>query len=295
MEFVEVEREEIQDIVAEKGKVSPFLKWAGGKYKIVDYIKKCFPKKASRYIEPFVGAGSVALNVDFEKIVINDINSDLIQVYIYLQEKKEKFIDDCRKMFIPENNTRERFSELKKEFNKTKDSYRKATIFIYLNRHCFNGLCRYNGSGEFNTPIGNYINPYFPEKQLYSALDQVSKFEIMNDDYKKVLAIAGKGDVVYCDPPYLPISESASFNAYAKDGFSLQDQIDLSRCASDASNRGATVLISNHYNWYSKQIYTKMFNGRLKTLEVSRTISSNIKKREPVKELIAIFSPKGTK
>jgi len=277
----------------EDKKIKPFLKWAGGKYKIIDDIKKCFPEHVNRYIEPFVGAGSVALNMDCKEIIINDNNKDLINVYLSLQTKGPQFIEDCKTLFVEENNTREKYAELKEEFNTTEDVYRKSIIFIYLNRHCFNGLCRYNMKGNFNTPIGNYDKPYFPEKQLNAVLDKIKKFNIMNKDFKKIIEMAGKNDVVYCDPPYMPLSESASFSAYSQGGFNLKDQIDLAECASAAAKRGATVIISNHYNWYSHQIYTKMFDAKIKVFNVSRTISSNIEKRNPVKELLAIFSPKG--
>jgi DNA adenine methylase len=204
MEDLELEEHEIND----DGKlVKPFLKWAGGKYKILNDIKKLFPPNAQRYIEPFVGAGSVALNVDFKEIIINDSNTDLTNVYYYLQKKGVRFIADCKELFVCENNIREAYAELKNEFNKTKNVYRKAVLFIYLNRHCFNGLCRYNGNGEFNTPIGNYPKPFFPEKQLNAALEKVKKFDIRNDDYKKILEIARTEDVIYCGPPYLPLSE----------------------------------------------------------------------------------------
>lgn len=269
--------------------VHPFLKWAGGKYKMFNFITKNFPKKFNRYVEPFVGAGSVALNVKSDNVIINDYNNDLINVYIYLRDKGDDFISDCRDMFTVENNSRASFDKLKKEFNTTKSRYRKAVLFIYLNRHCFNGLCRYNGSGEFNVPFGKYDSPFFPEEYLKTASKRLQCFDIHSGSYEDILNECGEGDVVYCDPPYIPLSATSNFSEYSVGGFTLEDQIKLGRLSREAANRGATVLISNHYNWYSNQIYKKMFGAYIKTIDVQRTISSKVDKRECVKEVLAIF------
>ena len=278
-----------KEIKVESKPIKPFLKWAGGKYRIVPILKKYFPQKAERFIEPFVGAGGVCLNVDYSDCIINDFNSDLINVYQFLQKNKEQFIQDCKKMFIKNNNTNLKYYELRTEFNSTSDIYRKSIIFIYLNRHCFNGLCRYNSNGGFNTPFGKYHKPYFSEKEMTQAINKIEKFKIMNVDFREVFKEVKDKDVIYCDPPYVPMSESASFNSYSVGGFQLQDQIDLAKCAFKASQKGATVIISNHYNWYTKQIYNKMFGAQLITIDVKRTISSKVEERKQVKEVIAIF------
>ena len=277
------------NLKTERGSIKPFLKWAGGKYRIVSTLKKYFPQKAERFIEPFVGAGGVCLNVDYSNFIINDFNSDLINVYKFLQKNKKQFIQDCKKMFIEDNNINSKYYELRTEFNSTSEIYRKAIIFIYLNRHCFNGLCRYNTKGGFNTPFGKYHKPYFPEKEMTKAINKIEKFKIINVDFREVFKEAQDKDVIYCDPPYVPMSESASFNSYSVGGFQLQDQIDLAKCAFEASQKGATVIVSNHYNWYTKQIYNQMFGARLITTNVKRTISSKVEERKPVKEVIAIF------
>jgi DNA adenine methylase len=271
--------------------IKPFLKWAGGKLRLVDDLKKKFPKDGNRFIEPFVGAGSVSLNVDYQEYIINDTNRDLMSVYCVFKKMGIEFVGECKKLFVAKNNTRDAYAALKDEFNSTNDKMRKATLFIYLNRHCFNGLCRYNGSGEFNTPIGSYDEPYFPEEEFMASLDRVKKFQIKVMDFREVFDLVVAGDVVYCDPPYLPLSESASFDDYAQGGFSLKDQLDLAKCASVAAKKGATVVISNHWNWYAREIYTKIFEAKVSTLDVSRTISCKTEERKPVKEVIAVFAP----
>ncbi len=283
------EEMELNEEVGTGGSIKPFLKWAGGKFRVVDRLKKKFPKNAKRFIEPFLGAGSVSLNVDYPAYVVSDTCTDLICVWECFKEMGMNFVKECQELFIPENHTPERYYELRDELSKTKKKLRKATIFVYLNRHCFNGLCRYNASGGFNVPFGKYKTIYFPQKQFEQSLEQVKKFEIHNKDFREIFAMVEDGDLVYCDPPYLPMSQSASFDAYAKGGFSLRDQIDLAKCAEEAADNGATVVISNHYNWYSRQIYTDLHKGKVSKIEVARTISSKTDKRDAVDEIVAVF------
>jgi len=282
--------EDIQSDEKMAGKVRPFLKWAGGKYKIVETLKNKFPKKAKRYIEPFLGAGSVALNIDYPQIIVGDTNADLMLVWEIFKDMGMDFVTECKKVFVPANNKDDKYYELRDEFNKTKKELRKAVLFIYLNRHCFNGLCRYNADGMYNVPKGKYKDPvYFPQDEFQKALEQVKRFDIHNKDFREVFEMVGKDDVVYCDPPYLPMSQSASFDTYTEGGFSLKDQIDLAQCAEVAAEKGATVVISNHYNWYSKQLYTHLCKGRVSKIAVSRTISAKTDKRDAVEEIVAVF------
>jgi len=267
----------------------PFLKWAGGKLRVVEELKKCFPNDIKRFIEPFLGAGSVSLNVEADSYIVNDVNSDLINVWRSLQDGGQTFVNQCRDLFTQQNNTREVYNNFVKEFNTIDEKYRKSALFIYLNRHCFNGLCRYNSKGKFNTPFGKYDTPHFPQKELEECMTKIIKFTILNTDYKEVFANVQAGDVVYCDPPYMPLSTSANFSSYSSGGFDLQDQINLAKLSRDSANRGAIIVISNHYNWYSHQLYSKMFKGKVRKLKVSRTISSKIDQRVSVEEIIAIL------
>lgn len=285
----EVSEDISEEVVGSEHNIKPFLKWAGGKLRLVDTLKKKFPKNGTRYIEPFLGAGSVALNVMYPEYIVNDFNDDLMSVWSLLKNDGVDFVNEAKKLFVAKNNNPDTFYEFRTEFNTTKDKYRKAMLFIYLNRHCFNGLCRYNGSGEFNVPFGKYTKPYFPEKEFNGCLDVVKKFQIHNKDFREIFEMVKSGDVVYCDPPYMPLSASANFSDYAEAGFGLKDQIDLAKCAEAAAEKGATVVISNHYNWYSKQIYQDLHNGKVSKIEVSRTISAKTDKRDPVEEIVAVF------
>jgi DNA adenine methylase len=146
--------------------MKPFLKWAGGKYRLVDLIKKNLPE-GNRLIEPFVGSGALFLNTEYSANLLADSNPDLISLFKYLQKEGQGFISYCQGLFVAENNTELAFYQLREEFNTTNDLRRKAALFVYLNRHCFNGLCRCNSKGGFNVPYGRYTKPTLPEKEMF--------------------------------------------------------------------------------------------------------------------------------
>jgi DNA adenine methylase len=275
-------------------KIDSFLKWAGGKSKLLPFLFKNFPKKFDRFVEPFFGGGTVGLNVDCDNCIVNDINPDLIAAWVCLQQNNF-FIEDCKKLFVPENKNREAYDALRAEFNTTTDWYTKATLFLYLNRHGYNGLCRYNSKGIYNVPVGDGADKdkdvFFPQKEMEECKARIQNFKILNTDFRSVFEIVEKGDLVYCDPPFFPMSDTASFSKYAQGDFSFVDQFELAQCAVEAARKGATVIISNHCNWYSRQMYEDMFFAKIKTVDSARTISSDTKNRKSVKELIAIFLP----
>jgi DNA adenine methylase len=266
----------------------PFLKWAGGKSKLVSVLKEKFPQ-GNRFIEPFIGAGAVSLNVDYNNHIINDINKDLIYVWQYLQSMKMDFVEECAKLFISDNNTKESFISLRQEFNDTIDPLRRAILFVYLNKHGFNGMCRYNSKGKYNIPFGKYNKPHFSRKEFVECIGKINKFKIYNKDFREIFDMIVYGDVVYCDPPYIPLSKTSNFNTYAAGGFSLKDQSDLAECAYTASKKGAIIVVSNSCTDLSLQIYNK---AQIFQVDAMRTISANGSKRGNVKEIIAVFKGK---
>lgn len=142
----------------------PFLKWAGGKSKLATFIESHIPSKhRQRLVEPFAGSIALSLALEFEAYFLNDTNGDLIELYRVLKNEKQAFIDYAYSFFTPENNQDSRFYELREQFNGSKNTEERAALFIYLNRHAFNGLCRYNSKGGFNVPFGKYRAPYFPK------------------------------------------------------------------------------------------------------------------------------------
>ena len=247
----------------------PFLKWAGGKYKLVPFIETHIPtKKRKRLIEPFSGSAALSLSLDFERYLLNDINTDLIVLFSNLKTEKHSFIDYAHSFFIPENNNEKKYYDLRDRFNHSTDTIERAALFVYLNRHAFNGLCRYNSKGCFNVPFGRYKSPYFPETEM-PALDA-----------------AEDGDTIYCDPPYAPLSETSSFTSYSKSGFDLDEQKRLAEIAKQTARRAHGILISNHDTTFTREIYR---GAVIKTVEVQRSIAAKGSSRKKVGELLAIY------
>lgn len=268
----------------------PFLKWAGGKYRLTNTINAHLPK-AKTLIEPFVGAGSVFLNSEYEHYILADINPDLINLYKIIKDNPEQYIQDCERYFTPEYNDKEVYLRLRSEFNASTDKYKRSLLFLYMNRHGYNGLCRYNKKGIYNVPFGSYKKPYFPKKELFGFAQKAQFAEIYCEDFRKTFTRATTDAVIYCDPPYVPLSKTASFAAYASNGFGAEEQAELAQLAeATASKQGIPVLLSNHSTVLTKRLY---HGAKIHEIEVSRMISRNGAKREKVKELLAKFIPQG--
>ncbi len=267
----------------------PFLKWAGAKTKLLPAIRSVTPPGAGRFIEPFVGSGAVALNLGFARNVIADANRDLMAVYTALQQDGEAFIERCAPLFTPENNASAAFYALREEFNTTSDARRKAALFVFLNRHGYNGLCRYNQKGRFNAPFGRYDGPRFPRERLRAFQAFLQRCEVWHADFRDVLREAGAGDFVYCDPPYTPASATANFTSYSQHGFGPGDQIDLVACCQAAAARGAVVALSNHDTPETRELYRDA--DTLQELLVARRISCHGANRKHARELLVVYRP----
>ncbi|CAE6882975.1 DNA adenine methyltransferase [Vibrio owensii] len=268
-----------------------FLKWAGGKYGLVEDIQRHLPP-ARKLVEPFVGAGSVFLNTDYDHYLLADINPDLINLYNLLKERPEDYISEAKRWFVAENNRKEAYLSIRAEFNKTDDVMYRSLAFLYMNRFGFNGLCRYNKKGGFNVPFGSYKKPYFPEAELEFFAEKAKKATFVCEGYPETFRRARKGSVVYCDPPYAPLSNTANFTSYAGNGFTLDDQAALADIAEKAATeRGIPVLISNHDTTLTRRLY---HGAELNVVKVKRTISRNGSGRNKVDELLALFRASDT-
>ncbi|CAH1528997.1 DNA adenine methyltransferase [Vibrio owensii] len=268
-----------------------FLKWAGGKYGLVEDIQRHLPP-ARKLVEPFVGAGSVFLNTDYDHYLLADINPDLINLYNLLKERPEDYISEAKRWFVAENNRKEAYLSIRAEFNKTDDVMYRSLAFLYMNRFGFNGLCRYNKKGGFNVPFGSYKKPYFPEAELEFFAEKAKKATFVCEGYPETFRRARKGSVVYCDPPYAPLSNTANFTSYAGNGFTLDDQAALADIAEKAATeRSIPVLISNHDTTLTRRLY---HGAELNVVKVKRTISRNGSGRNKVDELLALFRASDT-
>jgi DNA adenine methylase len=265
-----------------------FLKWAGGKYSLVEHIQARLPQ-ANKLIEPLVGAGSVFLNTDYKRYLLNDINPDLINLYNLLKVQPDALINDVGTFFSSRYNDEAMYYSLRDEFNGTEDEYYRAILFVYLNRHGYNGLCRYSLSGKFNVPFGRYKKPYFPEEEMFIFSQRSQKATFTCLPFEKVFSRARRGNVIYCDPPYAPISKTAAFTSYASRSFGQPSQEKLAELAArTAKKRGIPVLISNHDLPLTRELYQ---GADFSMLSVKRSISQNGANRKPVDEILAFFPP----
>lgn len=265
----------------------PFLKWAGNKYRIIDRVKKALPD-GKCLIEAFAGSAAVFLNTDYERYIINDNNPDLIHLYNILKKDGMSFIKKCRHYFSAKYNDEEQYYKLRKKFNETRDPYKRAVLFVYLNRHGYNGLCRYNLKGGYNVPFGRYKAPYFPEKEMLIFHNKASNAEFVLSGFDQVIQSAKKGDVIYCDPPYVPLSPSANFTSYSTGGFNIEKQQQLADLANKTSAKGIPILISNHNTAFTRKAYDGA--KKITKFHVQRFISCNGKKRGTAGELLALFN-----
>lgn len=265
-----------------------FLKWAGGKSQLVPKILSLMPEKHSgRFFEPFVGSGVMALNVPHESIVIADVNQGLMACWLNLKREGEGFIERAKALCNPAHNNEKVFYDYRTRFNE--NQINRGGLFLYLNRHCFNGLCRFNAKGEFNVPFGRYAKPYFPEVELREALTITKRMSMGTMGFQETFDLVMSGDVVYCDPPYIPLSETSNFTAYSAGGFSLDQQSALMTCAEAARNRGATVIISNN----DVPLARKLYDGatEIHEVQVRKAISCKSDGRKKSGEIIAVYRP----
>lgn len=269
-----------------------FLKWAGNKTRVLSHLLPLIgsPK---RYCEPFGGSLSVALNVEADEYILNDINTDLVTIYQSLVNSTGlDFIARCESLFVPENNNKESYLELRQKFNELPFSEQRSILFVYLNRHCFNGLSRYNKQGLFNVPFGKYDKPVCPTKEMRSFRDfflsrSSVRFTAVSFDDLTLYGSLTSGDVVYFDPPYVPASDTANFTSYSTGGFSETQQIQLAELARSLASRGVRVIISNHDVEFTRKIYE---GATLYPIEVTRTISAKGSSRKKANELIVVFN-----
>jgi len=269
-----------------------FLKWAGNKTRVLPHLIPHigYPK---RYCEPFGGSLALALNTPAEQYILNDVNKDLVAIYQNLvNPNDDNFIKYCEELFTPENNTKEAYLELREHFNQATDSTERARLFIYLNRHCFNGLSRYNSKGKFNVPFGKYDKPTCPSEEMmnfrmYFLSKQLVRFTSLSFEDSSLYEDLEVGDVVYFDPPYVPASDTANFTNYATDGFTHDQQVQLAQLAESLASKGIKVIVSNHNTPVTQELYK---NAKIYPIQVTRTIAAKSGSRKKAEELIAVYS-----
>ncbi len=269
----------------------PFLKWAGGKFNLLPHILPQLPT-GRRFFEPFLGAATVFLNTDYDEYHLGDTNADLINLYKTVKLLGEDYIKHAFKYFKPRYNESRKYYQLREKFNQSCDPIERSCLFLYLNRHGYNGLCRYNRSGRFNVPFGSYKKILFPDEAIYAFHKKSQNAKFYCDDFSKIMKKANKlGDIIYADPPYYPLSKSANFTSYGQIKFSHDDQQSLADLSEKLATKNVHIVISNQLTPETQVLYQK---AKLYQFPVRRSISCRGNRRYDVEELLAVYCPKDT-
>ena len=288
----------------------PILKWAGGKRQLLDELHARFPAEYDRYHEPFLGGGALFFDLEPAGATINDANPRLVNFYEQVRDRPEQLISRLNSFDEPEaapdpslafaeETARGRgvecyYYQQRARFNSRPyqgefDPLEEAALLMYLNRTCYNGLYRENADGGFNVPIGRYANPdWVQRRRIRRASTVLANAEIHNEDFAYVLDAAEPGDLVYFDPPYEPMSATASFNEYSAEGFDREDQRRLLDVASELDDDGVSVVLSNSGVMYTQYAEAGFFVERE---SATRAINSDADGRDEVDEIIATNVP----
>lgn len=275
----------------EKLNAKPFVKWAGGKRNLIPSLMPCLPRTFNDYFEPFVGGGALFFHLynqnmlDSKKIFLNDKNSELINAYKQIQLNPQKLLNQLE--ILQNSHSKQTFYSIRDADRspdfQSLDKVLRAARFIYLNKSCFNGLCRYNSKGFFNTPIGSYENPkIYDNETILNDHVALNNTNITNKDFSDVLSKAKKDDFVYFDPPYFPLNKTSSFVTYS-DVFLENEQIRLFEVFEKLNSIGVKVLQSNSNTDFIKELYK---NYEIIEINANRSINCKGDKRGKISELV---------
>lgn len=261
----------------------PFLKWAGGKRKLLGAILSAAPPTFQRYVEPFLGGGAVALALGHPTMLLNDANAELMEVFRVVRDELDALLPllDAHRV----RHTEAYYYEVRAQDPAGLSPVARAARFIYLNKTCFNGLYRVNRFGQFNVPFGRYTNPILYDQDSITTASQVLQAaELSAEDYATFLArVARPGDFIYLDPPYVPISVYSDFKRYTKDQFREADQVRLAQVYDDLVTLGAYPVLSNSYSDMALELYAP---HHIEIVYVGRSINHDGAGRAPVKEIL---------
>ena len=272
----------------------PILKWVGGKRQLLQELQSRFPISYNEYHEPFIGGGAVFFKLEPSAGSINDLNRRLISFYEVIRDSPEELIEENHRHEYEEDyyyDARERFNELHKlDERSLEQQIEEASLMVYLNRTGYNGLYRVNQTGEFNVPFGRHTDPDFVrERQIRKASDVLNGIEIYNQDFDYVVDHASKGDLVYLDPPYEPVSKTADFTQYQSDGFDKDDQRRLRDLAIELDGNGVHVVISNSPP--VGELYEDVSGFTIDIVDAARMVNSDADNRGDVAEVIITNVP----
>ncbi|MCB9597739.1 MAG: DNA adenine methylase [Sandaracinaceae bacterium] len=266
---------------------APFIKWVGGKGRLLPQLMPLLPSGVShmRHVEPFMGGAALFFQRYPVRALLSDVNGDLVETYKMVRDRVDEVIDALGP--LADRHDPDRYYRVRERYNASRassDGPERAAMFIYLNKTCFNGLHRVNRRGEFNVPAGRYKNPrILNDAALRSASIALRSAEIVQDGFESLVARARPGDFVYMDPPYEPVSTTASFTSYAKDGFGQDDQRRLRDVFDELTRRGCKCMLSNSDVPFIRDLYRE---HRIDVVNAPRAVNCNGSGRGKVAEVV---------
>ena len=263
-------------------KVAPFVKWAGGKRQLLPQIKERMPEKYNNYFEPCVGGGAVVFGLLPENALINDINKALINAYRQICNEPDMFLKVINKL------DQEMWEDGKKYYYSLREHYNDklmkaeydvelAALFVFINKHCFNGLYRVNGKGLFNVPYNNSRRSSVDESVIMEVSEYLQGITIMNGDFQEISASAKKGDFIFLDSPYAPLNPT-SFESYTKEGFDIESHRRLSKFYDELTAKGCYCMLTNHNTELINELYGNK-GYKIDVVSVKRMINSDASNR----------------
>ena len=269
----------------------PFVKWAGGKRQLIPILNQNLPESFGTYYEPFLGGGALLFHIltdkNGQKCSISDLNSDLVLAYTTIRDRIDALITSLKNHERNYQKDSESYYYSIRESN-PRSEIEKTSRLIFLNRTCFNGLYRVNSKGKFNVPLGKYSNPNIVNEENIRAVSHIlqsSRTTIKCRDFEAVLRDAKKGDLIYFDPPYQPVSATSNFTSYTTKDFTYDDLIRLAELCLKLDSRGCNVLLSNSDSQEVADIFAKN-PWKITRIAANRSINSNSKKRTGHFELL---------
>lgn len=273
--------------------MKPFLKWVGGKGRVISQLEQFFPDNYKNYFEPFVGGGAMYFSIKPQPATINDINQSLMGAYINIRDNVELLIKELSGLQnqyhnLDSDKQKDLFYEIRDRYNLIEDkkSIIKSSLLIFLNKTCFNGMYRENRKGGFNVPFGKHGKPTIcDENNLHAISKLLAHTKILSGSYKDAVKTAKAGDFIYFDPPYHPLNPTSSFTSYSEDDFLEKDQIELKLLIDELTKRGCKVMMSNSDTKFIRDLYKEY---RQENIMAARSINSNGDGRGKISEIVVL-------
>ncbi|MBS4913229.1 MAG: Dam family site-specific DNA-(adenine-N6)-methyltransferase [Veillonella sp.] len=263
-------------------KIVPFVKWAGGKRQLLDKILERLPHSYNSYYEPFIGGGAVLFELQPQKAIINDINKALINTYRIIESSPNEFIQSVQKLDsnILEDG-KEYYYALRDHYNdklmKSEFDIELAALFVFINKHCFNGLYRVNGKGLFNVPYNNSKRSSIDIESILLVSNFLKNVTILQGDFEDACSNAKKDDFIFFDSPYAPLNPT-SFESYTKEGFDIESHTRLAKLFDKLTAKGCYCMLTNHNTQFINELYGNK-GYKIDVISVKRSINSDSSKR----------------